>query len=289
MRLKERLLSNMFFRNMLSDLFGRGVSSTEPGRFIPYFQYKIGPYQPDHYLYFPSEPYATRYKNEIFNKLNEYTGYDIITYLDFHYTACADRHDFLRFLQYEIADRLKRVSRKSHFQKLTEAGEWVREKQQELQAGRQIAIRQELEQGVRELFPDGRPGFQGEGFDKATRELTRKLSDYMDEVITQTEERMEALTGSFVTGNIELNNQQHLESLIQVFKILQSLQTDRGEQVFKRFSDTDIASILRLHFEPFKNKKINTLQVKIREGNERLNYKNPKVKKLSEALQDYFS
>jgi hypothetical protein len=54
----------MILRNMLAS--------------VPYFQYKIGPYQPDQYLYFPKEPFALRYKNEIFNKLHEYTGYDII-------------------------------------------------------------------------------------------------------------------------------------------------------------------------------------------------------------------
>lgn len=64
MNLKQKLFSNMILRNMLAS--------------VPYFQYKIGPYQPDQYLYFPKEPFALRYKNEIFNKLHEYTGYDII-------------------------------------------------------------------------------------------------------------------------------------------------------------------------------------------------------------------
>lgn len=41
-------------------------------------------------MYFPKEPSAILYKNEIFNKLSEYTGYDIIRYLEFHYAAYED-------------------------------------------------------------------------------------------------------------------------------------------------------------------------------------------------------
>src|ERR1700680_2912479 len=104
---KQKIFSNMFLRNMLADFGERSGYTKTPGNFIPYFQYKIGEYQPDHYLYFPSESFALRYKNEIFNKLNEYTGYDIIKFLEFHYSAYSDKPDFLRFLNYEISQRLK--------------------------------------------------------------------------------------------------------------------------------------------------------------------------------------
>src|SRR5256885_7285080 len=105
MEFKKRLFSNMFWRNVLATFGERSGYSTEPGQFVPYFQYKIGPYQTDLYLYFPKEPYALRYNNEIFNKLLEFTGYDIIKYLDFHYAAYSNKQDFLRFLQYELSDR----------------------------------------------------------------------------------------------------------------------------------------------------------------------------------------
>ena len=110
--------------------------------------------------------------------------------------------------------------------------------------------------------------------------------------MASTEERIEALTGSFVTGNIEMNNHNHLEKVIQLFILLQTVQAPReilkAEQLFKKFSATDIASILHLHFGAFKNKKINTLQVKIREASERLNPNNSKVEKLTRALQEFF-
>jgi hypothetical protein len=124
MNLKRKLFSNMFLRNMAADLFGRSAYSKTPGSFIPYFLYRIGQYQPDEYLYFPKEPYSVRYYNEMFNKLYEYKGYGIITYLQFHYAAYLGKNDFLRFLQYEIADRLKRRLQKVNRLKLQAAAEW---------------------------------------------------------------------------------------------------------------------------------------------------------------------
>jgi hypothetical protein len=110
--------------------------------------------------------------------------------------------------------------------------------------------------------------------------------------MTDTEQRMEALTGAFLTGNIELNNHNHQEKLIQLLILISSIQAPKdiakGKQVFKRFSFTDLASLLHLHFEAFKNKKLNTIQVNIKERNETLNCKNPKVQKLTEALRDFF-
>ena len=58
-------------------------------------------------LYFPREPLAIRYNNEIFNKLREYQGFEISEYLDFHYNACIEKSKFLRFLQYETGERME--------------------------------------------------------------------------------------------------------------------------------------------------------------------------------------
>src|SRR3990170_1006390 len=119
MILKQRLFTNMFLRNMLADFGNRSAYSRLPGSFIPYFQYKV---------------------------------YDIITYLEFHYSAYGEKHDFLRFLQYEIADRLKQQPKESRRQKLQSAREWVTEQQQELQRSQQATLKQEIEQEVKEIF-----------------------------------------------------------------------------------------------------------------------------------------
>ena len=94
MSLKQKLFSNIVLRSMFANFGNRSAYSKVPGAFEPYFQYKIGAYQSDQYLYFPKEPFAVLYKNEIFNKLHEYTGYDVIRYLEFHFSAYPDRTDF---------------------------------------------------------------------------------------------------------------------------------------------------------------------------------------------------
>ena len=40
MILKQRLFTNMFFRNMLADFGNRSADSTTPGKFTPYFRFK---------------------------------------------------------------------------------------------------------------------------------------------------------------------------------------------------------------------------------------------------------
>jgi hypothetical protein len=277
---------------MLADFGNRSAYSKIPGTFIPYFQYRIGDYQSDYYLYFPKEPYTRRYQNEIFNKLYEYKGYDIITYLDFHYSASSDKQNFLRFLQYEIADRLKKRPNEGRRQKLQVAQEWLSEQQQELQRAQQEALQLEIEQGVKEIISDGQPGIIRTDTESAISELSQKLSDHMGRIIANTEERMQSLTDSYVTGNIELNNQNHKEKIVKFFILLQRLQAprhiSRSEQLFKRFSDIDIAAILRLHFDDFKSIQHNTIQkTHIKKANELIPDKSPKVIKLEEALRDF--
>lgn len=292
MDLKKWLFSNMFFRNMLADFGERSAYSKAPGGFIPYFQYKIGSYQPDYYLYFPKEPYTIRYQNEIFNKLREYKGYDIITYLDFHYSAYKDKHSFLRFLRYEIADRLKLRSGEVFRLKLKSALEWVNETEQELQILQETQIKQEIEQGVREIISYEQSTNNRADVEDSVQDLSRKLSEYLDKIMTDTEERMEAITGMLASGRIELNNHNHLEKIIQLFILLQTVQAPshiaKAEQLFKKFSATDIAAILQLHFSPFKSLKVNTLQRKITEAGDQLKLNNPQVQQLNKALQNFF-
>ena len=292
MGLKKWLFSNMFFRNMLADFGGRSAYSKEPGGFVPYFQYRIGEYQKNYYLDFPKEPYTIRYHNEIFNKLYEYKGYHIINFLEFHHNAFENKPDFLRFLRYEVADRLKREHREGNRLKLQAALDWVGEKSGELHALQQHEIKHHIEQGVREIISDSQKAATPVNVESAVQDLTGKLSAYMDNILSDTEERMEAITGVLASGRIELNNQAHLEKLIQLFILLQTVQAPtriaRGEQLFKKFSTTDTAAILQLHFNAFKALKVNTLQVKIREATEKLKPNQPQVKGLNEALQNFF-
>ena len=293
MNIKKKIFSNMFLRNMISDLFGRSGNYKTPGTFIPYFQYKIGDYQTDdHDLYFKKEPFGLRYYNEFFNKLNEYIPGHIPDYLEFHFSAYSDKHGFLKFLQHEISGRLKQKSGKARSQKLEIAQEWVAEKQQELKSAQKIALQQEIKQGVQDMLPVASSANPRE-IENIAQTLSQKLSDRIEQILTGTEERMLSITDSYVMGNIELNNQNHLVKVIKLFKLLKDVQAPaeiaRAEQLFRKFSDTDIAAILRLHFEPFKSKQHNSIQkIDIKKADESIPNKNPKVQKLEAALQEYF-
>jgi hypothetical protein len=288
---KQKLFSNMFFRNVLADFGERSAYTKTPGNFIPYFQYKVGPYQSDEYLYFPKEPFSLRYKNEIFNKLCEYTGYDIIKYLEFHYAAYPVSQDFLRFLQYEIAERSKGAVKKPRFPKLQSALSWVTEKKQELQKIQEEQLLGEIEHDVQAIIQN-QPTATPQQVDNQIKALSEKLGDHIERVMSETEKGIRDLTGSFVTGNIELNNHNHEEKLIQLLILLQQVQAPpelaRAEQLFKKFSNTDIAAILNLHFNAFKDEKLNTAQRKVGIQGERIKSTNSRVKKLTEALQEFF-
>ncbi len=127
-KFRDWLSSNMIFRNILADLGTRSAYSGEPGGFIAYFQYKIGPYQRDYYLYFPKEPYNVRYHNEVFNKLFEYAADDIFKYLDFHFDTFPEKNAFVLFLDRQLTERLKKSYSKEHRIKLESAADWVVEK-----------------------------------------------------------------------------------------------------------------------------------------------------------------
>ncbi len=288
MNFKQKLFSNMFLRNMLASFGNRSSYSHKPGSFEPYFQYKIGGYQSDQYLYFPKEPFALRYKNEIFNKLEEYTGYDVIKYLEFHYSAYQDRPDFLRFLHYELSERLMGNPENA---RLLSALNWVNEKKDEYQKEATQDIRSEIQQGVEEILKS-QPTASPKEIDHRIAAFSEKLEEHLGRILAEAEKSVKELTGSFTTGNIELNNRNHEERLIQLLILVQQIQAPpqqaRAEQLFKRFTAADIAAILHLHFEAFRDNKINTVQRKVGDQAERMKANHPKIKKLTEALQEFF-
>lgn len=57
MNWQQKLPSNIILRNILASFGERSGYSKEPGGFVPYFQYQIGSYKADLYLYFPKEPF----------------------------------------------------------------------------------------------------------------------------------------------------------------------------------------------------------------------------------------
>jgi hypothetical protein len=274
MGLREKMFSRIFYRSILTDFGQRTPLSFKAKKFVPYFQYRIGPYEAGYVLLFRREPTLGVYKHEIFNKMYEYSGYDIIRYLDFHFAAFTDKNEFLRFLSYEVSERLKLPVPARYRLKLQSTQTWLTERQESSNdntAAQNVTPPLDLNGTV--------------------QTLSDKIASRIELVMSSAEEKLEQLTDSFLTGNIELNNHNKLERLVQLYILIQSIKSPDGaseDRLFKRNSSSDLASILHLHFRAFKDKRFNTVQVKVTECSDRLKINDPKVQKLSKALTDFF-
>jgi len=218
----------------------------------------------------------------------EYPGYDIIRYLEFHYDVYADSGDFLRFLKYEIGERLRVEPRD---RALLSAQAWVDEKLEELKKSQQDQMRQDIEHVVQGIV-NKQPTASPQDVEHYVSVLVQKFTDHMERVTSETEQGIKGLTGSFVTGDIELNNQNHEGRLMQLFMILQELtapaNVSKSDHLFKRCTDTDLAAMLHLHFKAFKGKKITTVQREIGGLRPKIKEGSPKIKKLNDALEQFF-
>ena len=277
MSIFKKLYDRPFIR-FLADIFGlEPFIRKQSQNFTAYFQYRIESYKPDYFLYFPRPPYNNVYIHELFRKLCSYHGYEITQFLEFHYQQFADKKEFLRFLHYEMAVRLKAKTPKTKSSAYWEMVEtcllWVNEQRVLLDPVLPVAG-----SPVPELVGDnGRDPTSGQ------------LQVLIDERISAgVEPRMVELTQSFA-GRITLNNHHHLTKVIQVFLLLKELNAPGKKplRLFENFSTTDLAAVLR-QFEVLRDKKVNTLQVKIRDANDQLHPDDPKTEKLIKALTDFF-
>lgn len=158
------------------------------------------------------------------------------------------------------------------------------------QAVQEKKLKAQIEQDVRSTLDDqAGPGLDTE---EIIRSLSEKLASRLEQVVSDTQDKMTTLTDSFPAGSIELNNHNNLEKLIQLYILVMAIKSPGevapGNKLFKRFSSTDLASILHLHFRAFKDKKFNTVQVKITECGDRLKINNSKVQNLNRALEVFF-
>lgn len=283
-KFRDWLSSNMIFRNILADLGTRSAYTVEAGGFIPYFQYKIGAYQRDYYLYFPKEPFAIRYHNEVFNKLFEYTGDDIFKYLDFHFEAFPEKNAFILFLDRQLTERLKKSYSKERHIKLESAADWVAEKKLALKEQAEVS-RDDISKDL-QLVIDSRAAGKTEEAEKRLDNLTNKLEQKFADAI----ERLENSKALLPAAKISLNNQNHLDKLVQLFYLIQNLQNpnNKTEQLFSGFNNIDLATILRLHFREFADKKPNTVEKNAKASIDKLRPNDPKVQKLALAMEEFF-
>ncbi len=247
-------MDRLFFRALIT-AFGFRPYDKSPAAFIPYFQYKIGPYVPDFYLYFPKPPAWNRYRWELFEKLDVYHGSDIARYLDFHFSAYPDKPAFLRFLRFEAEGQVKRMGkrRNTYRAKLELVLSWVAE-----QEGL-------LRQAIGEPVVGDAP--LSPGVESAVYDLVESYS-----------------------GNIVVNGKHHLERFIQLLILVKDLHTPGkpDNPLFTQFSTVDLAAILR-QIKELKKLQVNTLQKKISEANFELRRGDPrKEQQLLAALTEFF-
>ncbi|HEX9509094.1 MAG TPA: hypothetical protein VF939_01330 [Puia sp.] len=277
MRIPKKWLGNTTFRGILSDIGFRFNNHMDESEFEPWFQYKIGPYEKGYTLYFPKQPNKQRYKNGIFLKMKEYSGSDLTHFLDYHYAAYPDKKGFVRFLRYEILEKLKLDISKPYRLNLEGAFEWVKEKEEEARMANHAPT-----SGLPEAVS------LTNGLSNDDQAVDSSLPAYQKKIFSKIEADMNDLTRSY-SGKIVLNNKHHTEKLIQVLILIGDLKVPgkKAEQLFQHFSAMDLAAILR-QVEEFGDQRTNTLQLKISAAKNDLDLNDPKVEKLTKALTDFF-
>ena len=250
LKLTDRLFPRLFLRafHLMPP-----ESASQP--LTPYFQYKIGAYQKDYYLYFRREPNWLRYKVEAFDKMIAMSGYDIPRFLDFHYAAYSDKEDFLRFLRYEITSRLAYVEKhpKSDVPGYHVILKWLAEK----------------------------------GALEAVKSSALPATDWQEAVTEIFQQSLAELSRSYA-GNIVIRDPRQLERLIQLLILVKDLRSPgkKGDALFIDFSTTDLAAILR-QVADLREYKVNTLQKKIADCNHTMR-DDARAAALREALVQYF-
>jgi hypothetical protein len=206
------------------------------------------------------------YIEEIFQKMYEYQGFDVIRYIEFHYDAFEDKEDFVRFLRYETIRELRKL--RSYWWAF-----WIRFTRIKVRLKMTLEWAEEMGKKLRQpgvLLPKEAPAADTE---QLLAEVGKEISTLMHTH----------------AGKIVFYNQHHATKLIQLLILLRDTQVTgkKGVMLFKSFSDTDMAAILR-QFEGFGDKKTNTLQVRVGQAKNELNLNDPAVQKLIKALAEFF-
>jgi len=265
--------------------------------FIPYFQYRIGPYQPDHYLYFSKEPDGFRYRNEIFRKMKEYNGYELIRFVEFHYKAFEDKEVFVQFLRFEALDHQRFLRTLRYFFWVPTIRDksinenlllWTEEKSRQLEQMAQERLVAVDEENAAAVTGQQGEAAAGGAMAEKTPENGQPFVTGIDVLTERLEKEFSAILRTF-QGKAELYNELHLTKFIQLLQLLQNLR-EPGKKVvplFKTFSNTDMAAMLR-QLAVFGDKKTNTIEVRIGVVNKATGLNDPAIQKLTKALQDFF-
>ena len=270
MSIRKKLFSNIFIRNALTDFGARSNLALKTYDFTPYFKYTIGSYDNGYVLTFLKPPRADRYYNEIFNKIAEYSGFEIAKYLNFHFQEFAIKEEFLDFLIIEVDYRLNYCS-KSVTTKLQLVKQWSIIEREKLQSNQSRNNLNVSETSIKELLSNNKLLFGTPDIEKRFNDIQETLEKYLE------------------YGSIVMNSKISDSKLIQLFIILQHLHILKlNEPLFNRFSSFDLALLLKRNFHSFKDFKVSTLQKRITSESATLFSNNNTVNRLLEAMELHF-
>lgn len=303
--LRKYLMNKMFLRNAGLILGEINNYSNEPGQFTSYFQYQIGPYKDDYVLYFPKLPNAALYYNSIFLKLWAYNPQDAIKYIEANYSLYTDKRDFLLFLKRQLQHRLNGFKKGSNLSRRSITAiclDWVDEELADLKDQQKITsynqfIRQDLTVIVKNELQNTLSSTDvptQPSIDQLADRISVDLQAKVDSILENTESRIMSLADKYETGNIQLTNLSMKDKLITLFLCLKTLsaksvkKNKAGDPLFTAMDLNDIAQILRLHFAPYKGRKIDSIERRIYEVNNSLKPDDPAFLELSKSLQKFF-
>ncbi len=295
MTLIPNFSGSLFWRTMKASFFGRTETSNQPGNFKPYFQYQIGKNNTGYDLSFSKEPNAQQYYNEAFGKMAGYLPIEMSDFLSYHYQAYTNNEDFLHFLTLELAHRIRNAGSQAYRKKLGIAVDWLNTQKEILVAAKRNAMKVSvsadldtvLSQSEKKTLPPGR-------MEEIVESLMSRMEERMKGVMDSAENEIQQITKGFNTGNIKISNPEHEDLLVRFFILLQQVQTSSSNNneplryLFTDFSKTDLAAFLRMHFDAFRSYKTSTLQKMITTQQERIKPQHEKVKKLEEAMVNFF-
>ncbi len=157
-------------------------------------------------MYFPKDPLEIQYKNEIFNKIRQYSGYEISRYLSFHFHAFKSKKEFLEFLKYETDERFQlNISKKFKFKFLL-AQEWIEERRNVVELPEESNIKR----GQNTEQPEIDSG---------------DYNQRLESIIANVDVKFEELSKTHNPRNIQLVNSANYTKLIQLLIVLRDLQT----------------------------------------------------------------
>lgn len=216
--------------------------------------------------------------------MREYEGIDIYAYLNLHYAGFPDKSGFLEFLMTESEIRSKGSLSGSWKTMFDTVAEWCNKELIKLENEFRVDIQNDLKSEIRELLSEQK----GKGIELSPESVSEMISKRLDGLLFDAEDKVRSVLQLLPTGNVKLNDNGYEVRLLQLLLVIQNIQVRKNVPLFDKFTNSDLVSILQLHFEMYAGKKFNTVEKRLREFKDAMNFSSVRLKEVDEALHKYF-